>query len=160
MILASNLLMLVPVPLLNVPPTSYFSVPLALALVAVLGSFALAARMSGAASAVLHLFWPNPLQLVEKGSQTLSLSLRLYGNIGGEFIVMSLATQAAPYGIPLIIHALGLVPATVQPLVFTLLTVNFLEIGTSRSAGRAEKPRNVAAPDVGIDTPEVIARAT
>ena len=73
-----------------------------------------------------HIFWPNPLQLVAEASHTLSLSLRLYGNIGGELLVASLATQAAPYGIPLIIYTLGLIPASVQPIVFTLLTVNFL----------------------------------
>jgi F-type H+-transporting ATPase subunit a len=126
LILGSNLLALLPIPMLNIPPTAYFSVPAALALVAVLGVMVLCARVRGPWATVKHLVWPNPLQLVAEVSHTLSLSLRLYGNIGGEWLVAALATQAVPYGIPLIIHALGLIPSMVQPLVFTLLTISFL----------------------------------
>jgi F-type H+-transporting ATPase subunit a len=141
MILFSNLLAVLPIPILNIPPASYFSVPLGLALIAVLGALVVAAWIRGVPAALRHLFWPNPLQLVGEVSHTLSLSLRLYGNIGGEWIVATLAAQAAPYGIPLVIHALGLVPATVQPLVFILLTVNFLELGMHRFA----PPKRAAA---------------
>lgn len=126
LILFSNLLAILPVPILNIPPTSYYSGPLALAVIAVVGVIVICAQMRGGRAAVKHIFWPNPLQLVAEASHTLSLSLRLYGNIGGELLVASLATQAAPYGIPLIIYTLGLIPASVQPIVFTLLTVNFL----------------------------------
>lgn len=126
LILVANLFALIPVPLLSVPPTSYFAVPLALAIVAVGGVVVLHAIIDGGAATLKHTVWPNPLQLVAEGSHTLSLSLRLYGNIGGELIVATLAARAVPYGFPLIIHVLGLIPAVVQPFVFTLLTVNFL----------------------------------
>jgi F-type H+-transporting ATPase subunit a len=126
LILFSNLLAVLPLPILKIPPTSYFSGPLALALIAVLGVIVICARIRGVGATLKHIFWPNPLQLVAEVSHTLSLSLRLYGNIGGEFIVASLAAQAVPYGIPLVIHALGLIPASVQPMVFTLLTISFL----------------------------------
>lgn len=141
LILGSNLLALLPIPILQIPPTAYFGVPLGLALVAVLGVMVIGASIRGVQASVKHLVWPNPLQLVAELSHTLSLSLRLYGNIGGEYIVSVLAVQAAPYGIPLIIHALGLIPASVQPLVFTLLTVNFLATAVhagGRPAGRPD----------------------
>jgi F-type H+-transporting ATPase subunit a len=147
LILFSNLLAILPIPLLRIPPTAYFSVPLGLALIAVLGVIVISARIAGVWVAVRHTFWPNPLQLVADASHTLSLSLRLYGNIGGEFIVASLAAQAVPYGIPVIIHALGLIPATVQPIVFTLLTANFLA-----TAVHTEEPRRAprrGTPGVG-----------
>lgn len=156
LILGSNLLAILPIPILRIPPTSYFSGPLALALFAVLGVIAVSARMRGGAAALKHLFWPNPLQLVSEFSHTLSMSLRLYGNIGGEFIVASLATQAAPYGIPMITHALGLIPATVQPLVFTLLTVNFLGTAVHSGARPGQHPESAPAPAAaasGSDTP-------
>ncbi len=126
LILFSNLLVILPVPILSIPPMAYYSGPLALALVSVLGAIVICARIRGVRAVMRHLVWPNPLQLVAEASHILSLSLRLYGNIGGEFLVASLAAKAAPYGIPLIIHTLGLIPASVQPIVFTLLTVNFL----------------------------------
>lgn len=156
LILGSNLLALLPIPLLRIPPTSYFSGPFALALVAVFGVMVVAARLRGVGAMLRHLVWPNPLQLVGEVSHTLSLSLRLYGNIGGEFIVATLAAEAAPYGIPLIIHTLGLIPATVQPLVFTLLTVNFLATAVHAGSKPASPPDTVAAPEVrspGIASP-------
>jgi len=154
LILFSNLLGILPVPVLRIPPTSYFSVPLALAVVAVLGVIAIKAKIDGAWSTVKHSFWPNPLQLVADASHMLSLSLRLYGNIGGEYLVGVLAARAAPYGIPLVIDTLGLVPAAVQPLVFTLLTADFLAtagLGGERAAapgeasGAAKEPRSSTA---------------
>jgi F-type H+-transporting ATPase subunit a len=141
-ILFSNLLAVLPIPLLQFPPTAYYSAPLALALVAVLGSLVIGARLRGPAAGLKHLFWPNPLQLISELSHTLSLSLRLYGNIGGEFIVAALVAQAVPYGIPLIVHALGLIPAAIQPVVFTLLTANFLATalhGEARSPKRRKQ---------------------
>ncbi|MFZ3063239.1 MAG: FoF1 ATP synthase subunit a [Actinomycetota bacterium] len=125
-ILLSNLLAILPFPLIKIPPTSYYSGPLALALIAVFGIIIISGIFKGLLGALKHLVWPNPLQLVSEISHGLSLSLRLFGNIGGEFIVALLVLQAAPYGIPLVIHALGLIPAFIQPLVFTLLTSNFL----------------------------------
>jgi F-type H+-transporting ATPase subunit a len=135
LILFSNLLAVLPIPILRIPPTSYFSGPLALALVAVLGVIALKAKIDGVAGVLKRSVWPNPLQLVGDASHTLSLSLRLYGNIGGEYLVAVLATQAAPYGIPVVIHALGLVPAAVQPIVFTLLTADFIASAELRGKG-------------------------
>lgn len=125
-ILLGNLLAVLPIPVLRIPPAAYYSGPLGLALVAVLGSLVISARLRGIGAGLKHLVWPNPLQLVSELSHTLSLSLRLYGNIGGELIVATLVAQVVPYGIPLIVHALGLIPAVVQPVVFTLLTANVL----------------------------------
>lgn len=138
LILLSNLLAVLPIPLLRIPPTSYFSGPLALALIAVLGVIALKAKVDGVGGVLRRSVWPNPLQLVGDASHTLSLSLRLYGNIGGEYLVAALATQAAPYGIPVVIHALGLVPASVQPIVFTLLTADFIASAELRGKGQSQ----------------------
>jgi uncharacterized membrane protein YozB (DUF420 family) len=93
-----------------------------------------------------HLFWPNPLQLVTKISDILSLSLRLFGNIGGEFLVVLLVVKAAPYGIPLVIHTLGLIPAFIQPLVFTLLTSNFLAEAVHTDKKKAEVDTQTSPP--------------
>ncbi len=137
LILFSNLLALVPIPLLGIPPTSYYAVPLALAAIAVGGVIVLSAKIEGVRATLRHTVWPNPLQLVAEASHTLSLSLRLYGNIGGELIVATLAARAVPYGFPIIIHVLGLIPAVVQPFVFTLLTVNFLATAIPSGAAGA-----------------------
>jgi F-type H+-transporting ATPase subunit a len=140
-ILCSNLLSVVSFPIISIPPTSYYSGTLTLALIAIIGITFISARFKGIWGAIKRFFWPNPLQIISEVGHTLSLSLRLFGNIGGEFMVALLVAKTAPYGIPLIIHALGLIPAFIQPLVFTLLTTNFLAeaIQTEEKRPRKEK---------------------
>jgi F-type H+-transporting ATPase subunit a len=125
-ILLSNLMAMLPLPLLNNPPTGYFSVPLGLALCAVGGTLFVSGALNGIGGALKHLVWPNPLQLISEATDVMSLSLRLFGNIGGEHMTLVLVMSAVPYGIPLILHVLGLIPAFVQALVFTLLTTSFV----------------------------------
>lgn len=137
-ILFSNLLAAVPFPIIRIPPTSYYGGTLTLALIAMFGTTFISVKFMGALGAIKHLFWPNPLQLITKISDTLSLSLRLFGNISGEFLVALLVVKAAPYGIPLVIHTLGLIPAFIQPLVFTLLTSNFLAEAVHTDKKKAE----------------------
>ncbi len=151
-ILGCNLLAVLPLPLLRIPPTSYFGVTLALAGVATVGAIVLGARLEGGGAALKHLVWPNPLQLVAEASHVLSLSLRLFGNIGGEVLVAILVAAAVPYGLPLVIHALGLVPAIVQPVVFTLLVTSFLaEAAHGTSEDRTSSDR--AAPALAGEVP-------
>lgn len=125
-ILVSNLMGMVPIPIINNPPTSYFSVTLGLALCAVGGTMALSGMFNGFVGALKHLVWPNPLQWISEFTDVLSLSLRLFGNIGGEHMTLVLVTSSVAVGIPLILHVLGLIPAFVQALVFTLLTASFI----------------------------------
>lgn len=139
-IFVSNLMAIVPLPLLSIPPTAFFGVTFALALTAVLGKVVLNGVHRGMLAAVTHLVWPNPIQLISEVSDVASLSLRLFGNIAGEFLVALLVLQAAPYGIPIIIHGLGLIPAFIQPLVFTLLTTSFLATAMSHVEKRKRTP--------------------
>jgi len=139
-ILLCNLFVLVPIPVVNRPPTSFFSATLALALCAVFGNLIVAARFKGPGGAIKHLFWPNPLQWVSEVTDVLSLSLRLFGNIGGEYMTIVLVTAAVPVGIPLILHVLGLIPSFVQAFVFTLLTASFLA-GAIHHEERKKKER-------------------
>ena len=125
-ILVSNLMGMLPIPILNNPPTAYFSVTLGLALCAVGGTLVLSGVFNGFLGAIKHLFWPNPLQWISEFTDVLSLSLRLFGNIGGEHMTLVLVTSSVAVGIPLILHVLGLIPAFVQALVFTLLTASFI----------------------------------
>jgi F-type H+-transporting ATPase subunit a len=125
-ILICNLMGMIPIPVLNNPPTSYFSVPLGLALCAVGGTLVLSGVFNGLGGAVKHLFWPNPLQWISEITDVMSLSLRLFGNIGGEHMTLVLVTSSVAVGIPLILHVLGLIPAFVQALAFTLLPARFI----------------------------------
>jgi F-type H+-transporting ATPase subunit a len=154
-ILFCNLLSVLSFPIINIPPTSYYSGTLTLALIAIIGITFISARFQGVSVAVKHLFWPNPLQIISQIGDTLSLSLRLFGNIGGEFMVALLVAKAAPYGIPLVIHTLGLIPAFIQPTVFTLLTTNFLAeaIHTDEKKPRKKKRQEVTPVELPSSEP-------
>jgi F-type H+-transporting ATPase subunit a len=126
LIFVSNLFVVLPIPVFNRPPTSYFGVTLGLALSAIIGTLVISGVFNGFRGMAKHLFWPNPLQLISEFTDVLSLSLRLFGNIAGEYMTIMLVSQAVVVGIPLILHIVGLIPAFVQALVFTLLTTSFV----------------------------------
>ena len=153
-IILCNMIAFLPLPILNRPPTSHFSVTLALALCAVLGTLTISAVVKGVGKTIVHLFWPNPLQWVSELTDILSLSLRLFGNIAGEYMTVALVMLVVPIGIPLILHALGLIPAFVQALVFTLLTASFL----ANSIHVAEKASAPAEPAEAEGVPAPVGR--
>ena len=126
LILVANAIGMLPIPVLNYPPTAFFGVTLGLALCAVLGTLVLSGVFNGIARTLKHLVWTNPLQIISEITDVLSLSLRLFGNIAGEYLTLVLVSSAIAIGIPLILHVLGLIPTFVQALVFTLLTASFI----------------------------------
>jgi len=140
-ILGCNLIGVLPMPVLNRPPTSHFSVTLALALCAVIGTLVVSAVIKGTGKTLKHLVWPNPLQWVSELTDILSLSLRLFGNIAGEYMTVAFVLLVVPWGIPLILHVLSFIPAFVQALVFTLLTSSFIANSIAHEEARpAEEP--------------------
>lgn len=160
-IIVSNLLAMIPIPIVNRPPTSHFSVTLALALTAVLSTLVLSAVLKGTGKTLMHLVWPNPLQWVSEITDVMSLSLRLFGNIAGEYMTVALVIIVVPWGIPLILHALGLIPAFVQALVFTLLTTSFLANALHDDGGsrRTSKGGDTASPVGSVGQTQVEGRS-
>lgn len=74
------------------------------------------------------LFFMLPLNIVEHFVRPLSLSLRLYGNIFGEEMIIFALLSMAPYFVPLPMMALSVLFGLIQAVVFTLLSsIYFLE---------------------------------
>ena len=159
-ILFSNLLVLFPFPIVNRPPTSFFGVTVGLAMASVIGTLMISAAHNGGAKAVKHLFWPNPMQLISEFTDVISLSLRLFGNIAGEYLTLVLVTGVIAIGIPLILHVLGLIPAFVQALVFTLLTASFVADVVHHAPGAHEEedtPTPAQQPESAADQASITA---
>jgi len=140
-ILGANLFAVLPFPLINRPPTSYFGITIGLALASVVGTLIMSMWANGAGKAIKHLFWPNPMQLISEITDVLSLGLRLFGNIAGEYMTIVLVTSVVAFGIPLILHVLGFIPAFVQALVFTLLTTSFIAGALAHGEEKAKKAK-------------------
>lgn len=74
--------------------------------------------------------WMAPLMLVIEVishlSRVMSLSLRLFGNIFGEELVVLIMASIVPFLIPLPMMILGVVTGTLQAFIFMLLTIIYL----------------------------------
>jgi len=75
--------------------------------------------------------WMAPLMLIIEGishtSRLLSLSLRLFGNIFGEEMVIVIIASLVPFIFPLPFMFLGLITGGLQAFIFVLLSIIYLQ---------------------------------
>jgi F-type H+-transporting ATPase subunit a len=67
-----------------------------------------------------------PIEIISHLSRVLSLSVRLFGNIFGEDLVILIIFSIIPFVMPLPMMALGLVTAALQAYIFAMLTTIYL----------------------------------
>ena len=74
--------------------------------------------------------WIAPLvliiELISHASRVLSLSLRLFGNVFGEEMVVAIIGSILPFVAPLPFMVLGVVTGTLQAFIFVMLTIIYL----------------------------------
>jgi F-type H+-transporting ATPase subunit a len=68
-----------------------------------------------------------PIEILSHLSRVLSLSLRLFGNVFGEELVILILGLMVPYFLPLPMMLLGLVTGGLQAYIFALLTTIYLQ---------------------------------
>ena len=108
-------------------PTRDINTPLALALVVLVVVFAYGIKVKGIGGFAKGFLTPTlPLDLIGYVSRTMSLTLRLFGNVIGGEIIVAVLTKLAPIGVPLIMVALGGITGILQAYVFTVLTASYL----------------------------------
>ncbi len=117
------------------PPTSTWSVTLALAIVAFISVQVVGIREKGLGY-LKHFFEPffilAPLNIIEEFVKPLSLSIRLFGNVYGEKMVVAVLLSMAPYFSPIPMQLLGLLFGFVQALVFTTLAAIYIATATAK----------------------------
>jgi len=67
------------------------------------------------------------IETISHLSRVLSLSLRLFGNIFGEELVIMIIAMIVPFLVPLPMMALGLITGALQAFIFVLLTTIYLQ---------------------------------
>lgn len=115
-------------------PTSNINVTVACALIVFLYYNYQGLREHGVLSYLKHfcgpVWWLAPLmfpvEIVSHLARPLSLSVRLFGNIFGEDMIVLVFFGLVPLFVPLPIMALQIFTALIQTLVFILLTVMYL----------------------------------
>ena len=66
------------------------------------------------------------IEIIAHTARVLSLSLRLFGNIFGEELVIIILASLVPFIVPLPMMFLGLLTGTLQALIFAILTMVYL----------------------------------
>ncbi len=135
-ILVSNLLGIVPG--LN-PPTSNINTNAACALTVFVTYNIMGIREQGLKNYIKHfmgpIIWLAPLmivlELVSHLVRPVSLSVRLFGNIMGDHMVLGVFTELTKIGIPVIFLGLALFVSVIQAFVFSLLSMIYISLATS-----------------------------
>ena len=123
-------------------PTSNVNVPFALALVVWLYYHVEGIKAQGIVNYLLHFAFPPgvpkamaplmlPIELISHASRVMSLTLRLFGNIFGEHLVVLIIGSIVPFLAPLPIQALGLIVGPLQAFIFMTLTAIYLASATA-----------------------------
>lgn len=115
------------------PPTSNWNVTMTLALITFF-----AVHIAGISEHGSHYFKhfvsPGvamlPLNLVEEVAHPLSLTVRLFGNIFGEEMVIAFLLFLAPFVVPAAIMGLSLLLGAIQAIVFTILSASYIATAT------------------------------
>lgn len=130
-ILVGNLLGLIP---FFSSPTVNVNMPVGCALVAFAYYNYQGIREHGAKKYFAHFLGPSPylaivmlpIEIISHLSRILSLSMRLFGNIFGEELVVVVLAFLVPLVIPVPMMAFGVFGSFLQAFVFTMLTVIYL----------------------------------
>ncbi len=115
-------------------PTSTLSVTAAFAIIVFFSTHYYGIKTKGLGY-FKHFFQPIvilfPLNVLEEFTKPLSLSLRLYGNVYGEEMVVAGLFGLVPLFLPLPIQFLGLLFGFIQAFVFTLLAAVYINSATA-----------------------------
>jgi F-type H+-transporting ATPase subunit a len=123
-------------------PTSNINVPFGCALTVWLYYHWQGIRSQGPVSYMLHFAFPPgvpkvmaplmlPIELISHLSRVMSLTLRLFGNIFGEHLVVLIIASIVPLIAPLPIQMLGLIVGPLQAFIFMTLTAIYLSAATA-----------------------------
>lgn len=117
-------------------PTADPHVTLTLAMAMIVLTHVFGIKYTGFKDYLLHYFkpqsWQFPLHIIEEFTKTLTLGLRLFGNIYAKEVLLAMLAGAAGYGmlaaaLPLLVwQAFGIFVGAIQAFVFTVLTLVYI----------------------------------
>jgi F-type H+-transporting ATPase subunit a len=115
------------------PPTTDLMTTAALGVSAVILVHLTLIRGKGVMGYLRHLAQPTfvmiPMNIIEEVVKPFSLAIRLFGNMFGEEMVVTILFLLAPMLAPTPVMALGILMGTIQAYIFTLLTITYLAAG-------------------------------
>jgi F-type H+-transporting ATPase subunit a len=77
------------------------------------------------------VFFMAPLHLISEVSRTLSLALRLFGNVMSEGVMVAILLSLVPIILPVVFEMLGLLLGSIQAYIFFVLATVYIGAATS-----------------------------
>jgi len=128
-------------------PTRDINTTFALAVVVFFSVYYYGIREHGVRGYLKHLMEPNVivfvLNIIGQFSRTLSLTVRLFGNIIASEMIVAVIFVLVPAGAAIPLQLLGMFTALLQAYVFTVLTCTYIRsaVANSSSNGDTDKVR-------------------
>ncbi len=126
-IAVSNLLSIVPG---YHPPTGSLSTTAALAICVFVAVPVYGIWQQGLWGYLKHYIQPYPFmlpfQIIGELSRTLSLAVRLFGNVMSDTMIVAILLSIAPLFFPIIMEALGLLTGLIQAYIFAVLAIVYI----------------------------------
>lgn len=136
-IVISNVLAIVPG---FQPPTGSLSTTAALALCVFLAVPIFGIRAQGVGGYLRQYIEPTPIMLpfniIGELSRTLSLAVRLFGNMMSGGLIAAILLTIVPLFFPVIMQALGLLTGVIQAYIFAILAMVYIASATRAHSGQ------------------------
>jgi F-type H+-transporting ATPase subunit a len=129
---------------LMVSPTANINTPLALAIVVFFGVHIYGVAEKGVWGYIKDFASPIfilPLEIVNQFSRTLSLTLRLFGNILSTDLIVAIVFSLVPFLVPLPLAGLGMLTGILQAYIFTTLASLYVASAIEVSEEEQERKR-------------------
>jgi len=126
-IMFSNLISIIPG---FMSPTSSLSTTVALASLSFLSAIYFGIKKHGIVKYLKHYLYPMPIMLplniISEISGTISLAIRLYGNIMSGAVIGMVSLMVIPLFFPIAMQLLGIITGVVQAYIFSVLTLVYI----------------------------------
>lgn len=121
------------------PPTDNINTNLAISLTVFVYYNVMGVKAHGLKNYLKHflgpILWLGPLvgviEIIGHAVRPISLSLRLFGNITGDHLVLGIFSDLVPVFVPVAFLALGLFVSFIQAFVFSLLSTIYIGLATA-----------------------------
>lgn len=134
------------------PPTGSFSMAAALAVAVFFAVPIFGITEQGIGGYLRHYIEPSPVMLpfniISELSRTLSLAVRLFGNIMSGTMIVGVLLSIAPILVPLVMEALGLLIGQIQAYIFAALSAVY--IGSAIRSRDTRQSRRAREQDQGV----------
>lgn len=141
-ILASNVLSIVPG---FKPPTGSLNTTIALSLCVFLAVPYYGIKDRGILGYLKEYLKPTfimlPFNIISEISRTLSLAIRLYGNVMSSSVVVAILLGVVPLFFPIVIQALGLLTGVIQAYIFAILAIVYIASVSEKENEKIKKQK-------------------